>query len=61
MLGGALGLSGLVGLGMALDMWFLSRRLSQKLDAGDSLLIERLGERLSKRLNNLKNRSEPNQ
>ena len=61
MLGGALGLSGPLGLGMALGMWFLSRRIGRKLDAGDSLLIERLGERLSKRLDNLKNRSEPNQ
>ena len=60
MLGGALGLSGPLGLGMALGMWFLSRRIGRKLDAGDSLLVERLGERISKRLDNLRDRNEPN-
>jgi len=55
-LGGALGLSGPLAIALAAGAWFVSRRIGRKIEAGDPLLVERLVNRLSDKVDDLKNR-----
>lgn len=54
LLGGALGLSGPLALGFGAAGWFISRRLGKKVDGDESLLVSRLIERLSDRIETLR-------
>jgi hypothetical protein len=55
-LGGALGLSGPLALGIGVGMWFLSRRIGAKVESGDPLLVQRLFDRVTDRLDDLRDR-----
>jgi len=53
---GALGLSGPLSLAIGIGLWMLSRRAGAKLDAGDPLLVQRLIERVTDKVDGLKDR-----
>ena len=55
-LGGALGLSGPLALGVGMGLWFLSRRIGSKIESGEPLLIQRVVERLGDKIDDLKDR-----
>lgn len=55
-LGGALGLSGPLAFGIGLGLWLVSRRIGGKIEAGEPLLIQRLVDRLSDKVDGLKDR-----
>jgi len=55
-LSGALGLSGPLGLGLAIGLWFLSRRVGRRIESGEPLLVERLVDRIGDRLDGLRDR-----
>jgi hypothetical protein len=53
---GALGLSGPLALGIGGGLWLLSRRIGTKLSAGEPLVAQRLFDRVSDKLDELKDR-----
>ncbi|NQU22625.1 MAG: trypsin-like peptidase domain-containing protein [Candidatus Nealsonbacteria bacterium] len=55
-IGGALGLSGPLALGIGVGLWFLSRRIGSKVESGDPLLVQRLFDRVTDRLDDLRDR-----
>ena len=55
-IGGALGLSGPLALGIGVGLWFLSRRIGAKVESGDPLLVQRLFDRVTDRLDDLRDR-----
>ncbi len=54
--GGALGFSGPLGIAVAAAGWFISRRLGKRLEGDDPLIIQRLVERLTDRVDDLRDR-----
>ena len=56
LIGTALGLSGPLTLGIGVGMWFLSRRVGAKVESGDPLLVQRLFDRVTDRLDDLRDR-----
>ena len=55
-LSGALGLSGPLGLGLAIGLWLLSRRMGRRIDSGESSVVVGLMERMGERLDGLRDR-----
>ena len=51
-----MGLSGALGLGLAVGLWFLSRRAARKIESGEPLLVERLAELIGGKLDDLRDR-----
>ena len=56
LLAGALGLSAPLALGIGAGLWFLSRRIGTKLEAGEPLLVQKLFDRLGDKIDDLKDR-----
>ncbi len=55
-LGGALGLSGPLALGIGVGLWFLSRRVGSKIESGEPLMIQRVIDRFSDKLDDVRDR-----
>jgi len=55
-LGGALGLSGPLAFAIGAGLWLVSRRIGEKIEHGEPLLIQKLFDRLHDRIDDLKDR-----
>jgi len=53
---GALGLSGPLSLAIGMGLWFLSRRAAGKVESGDPLLVQRMFDRVSDKVDALRDR-----
>ncbi len=53
---GALGVSAPLSLAIGMGLWFLSRRAASKLESGDPLLVQRMFDRVSDKVDALKDR-----
>jgi len=56
LVGAALGLSGPLSIALAAGLWLVSKRIGNKIESGEPLLVSRLVERLGDRIDDLRER-----